>query len=113
MTAFAISKQSQNVATSYNLIMLLTNPFYNAEMSRSLLLPPVRREVLSSPDLVDPYMQTFYNSMIIARGWWDPKPEVTKPIFDDMIMDTLSGLKRADETVREAQSRFERLLNNQ
>jgi ABC-type glycerol-3-phosphate transport system substrate-binding protein len=112
MTAFAISKQSQNVPTAYNLIMMLTDPFYNANMTRSLLLPSVRREVLNSPDLVEPYMQTFYNSMIISRGWWDPKPEVTKTIFDRMITDTLSGLKRADETVREAQSNFKRLLDN-
>ncbi len=113
MTGIAISKQSQNVPSAYNLIRLLTNPDYNAIFSEGFLLPPVRREVLTGNTPTEAYMRTFYNSMIISRTWWDPKPEATDLIFKRMITNTLSGLQRADETVREARADIKRLLGNE
>ncbi len=113
MTGLAISKQSQNVPSAYNLVRLLTGPDYNAIFSEGFLLPPVRREVLTGNTPTEAYMRTFYNSMIISRAWWDPQVEATDIIFNRMILNTLSGLQRADETVREARADIKRLLGNE
>jgi len=51
--------------------------------------------------------------MIISRAWWDPQVEATDIIFNRMILNTLSGLQRADETVREARADIKRLLGNE
>jgi len=112
MTALAISKQSDNVSTAYNLALLLTNPDYNAIFSELFLLPPVRREVLVGNIPAEPFMRVFYNSIIISRSWWDPKPPVTQVIFDKMIINTLSGLKNSETSVREARADFRRLLGS-
>ena len=113
MTGLAISKQSQNVPSAYNLATLLTNPDYNAIFSETFLLPPVRREVLIGNTPAEPFMRVFYNSMIISRSWWDPKPDATDTLFNRMIVNTLSGLQRADEAVRETRADIKRLLGNE
>ncbi|MBP6925796.1 MAG: extracellular solute-binding protein [Candidatus Pacebacteria bacterium] len=112
MTGLAISKQSQNVATAFNLAVMLTNPDYNAIFSESFLLPPVRREVLQANVPAEPFMRVFYNSIIISRAWWDPRPEVTDTLFARMITQTLSRLQEPEGTVREARAELRRLLGN-
>jgi ABC-type glycerol-3-phosphate transport system substrate-binding protein len=113
MTGLAISKQSQNVPTAYNLALLLTNPDYNAIFSESFLLPPVRREVLTGNVPAEPFMRVFYNSMIISRSWWDPRPEFTDTLFARMITQTLSRLQQPEAAVREARAEIRRLLGNE
>lgn len=110
LTGLAISKQSKNVSTAFNLAALLTSPDYNAVFSEAFLLPPIRREVLAGNPPAEPYMRVFYNSIIISRGWWDPLPTATDAIFDRMITSTLSGLQLTDVSVREARSEITRLL---
>jgi len=111
--AFAISKQSQNVASAYNLVNLFSNPDYVAIFSERLMLPPVRRDVLTGNVPATAFMRTFYNSAIISRSWWDPHQEKTDVIFKKMITDTLSGAARADEAVREGRAEMRRLLGNE
>lgn len=110
MTALAISKQSDNVTTAYNLITLLTNPDYNAVFSEALRVPPIRREVLVGNVPAEPYMRVFYNSMIIARSWWDPNALATDVIFRRMVTQTLSGVQSAENAVRDARADIRRLL---
>jgi ABC-type glycerol-3-phosphate transport system substrate-binding protein len=96
-------------ADALNLISILTSADTQQTLSQALLMPPVRRDVLSSkPD--SPFLSVFYDSALITKGWLDPNPDKTDAIFKSMIDQIVSGRKQPAEGIDEASDEIEELL---
>ena len=72
-------------------------------------LPPVSRNLLAQKPL-DPYMEVFYNSTLVARGWLDPNPQETDLIFKEMIESIISGREKVSNAVQRADSELRLLV---
>ncbi len=112
LTGLAVSRQSRKLEGAKLAAKLLTGlgtpkspggggtDFVKA-LSSNLGLPPARRDLLTARP-VDPALDIFYRSAIIARGWLDPDPEATKTIFRNIIETTITGRTDTQTAVGEA-----------
>ena len=57
-------------------------------------------------------MSVFYTAALQSQGWLDPNRIATAQIFSDMVGSVLSGYKRPDEALQDADSQLNALLTN-
>ena len=108
--AVVINKKSSNMASSFGVAGILSAEDNIKNLSVSLSLPSTSRALLSNKPTTNPYLSTFFNSAIIARGWLDPDKNKSNLIFKEMIENTLSNKLSVSESINKAQGQLELLL---
>lgn len=109
MYAFAITKQSKNIAASFGAINALTEVAPLKALEASTNLPPVRRDMLSDKP-TDAFRSVFYNSALISESWIDPEPTASTQIFRNMIEEVTSGRSRVLEAIGRANTELNQEL---
>jgi ABC-type glycerol-3-phosphate transport system substrate-binding protein len=107
--AFAISKSSKNPNAAYSVISILADQNSVAAFGKSLILPPVRRDLLNQRP-TDAFMSVFYDSAIRSKSWLDPSPTETDTVFKTMVESITSGRARTSEAVTRASRELSGLL---
>lgn len=106
----ALSKFTQNIDLTYQVVFDLVSPDFQTKISSSLSLPPVRRDLLAQrPE--NPYAGTFFDASLAARGWLDPNEKKSSQVFKDMFDAIFSSSLTPDRAVSRAASEFY-LINN-
>ena len=101
MQGLAILRNSANSADALTDINTLTSSYVLGLLSQATGLPPVRLDMLTSaPE--NQYQAVFYNSAIRARGWLDPNPLSSGPIFQTMIESITGGELEAGSAIDNA-----------
>jgi ABC-type glycerol-3-phosphate transport system substrate-binding protein len=107
--ALAIVKSSKNPSAAYSVISILSGADAGAAFSKTLKLPPARRDLLSQKP-TDAYESVFYDSAIRSKAWLDPSPSDTDVIFQTMIESITSGRARTSEAVAKTDKEISNLL---
>jgi len=109
MKALVLAKNSQNLASAFNVINIMTTDDSLARLVELTNLPPVSRNLLSQRP-INPYMEVFYKSALLSQAWLDPNPQETDLIFKDMIESIVSGKERVSFAVDRASDEIRELL---
>ncbi|AKM84269.1 TPA: hypothetical protein DCZ46_02885 [Candidatus Campbellbacteria bacterium] len=109
MYGLAVVKASKNIGHSYSTIQALTNDDVLIHLSELTNLPPVSR-ALSSKEVADPYLDIFYKSALISKGWLDLNKDETSEIFNAMINSIISGRKKISEAIQQAEDEMIALI---
>ncbi len=110
MNALAMAKTSKNLPTAYTAAVAMTSADFIGKLSAITGLPPVRRDLLAIRQVSPYYMQTFYDSALIARSWFDPSDVETDNIWRTMIEDISSGRSLAGQSAQRAAGVLDGLL---
>ena len=108
--ALAITKSSKNLNTAFSVISVLSGTDGAAAFSKSLKLPPARRNLLGTKP-ISAYESIFYDSAIRAKAWLDPSSGETDAIFKNMIESITSGRVRTEEAVARVHREISSLLS--
>lgn len=105
----AALRSSRNLPAALQVESIMTNRDYTLKFAKQTFLPPARRDLLGTKP-GDAYMNVFFNSAIMSRGWIDPSPSDTSAIFKEMIENVVSGRLRINEAVTNADNQITKLL---
>ncbi len=109
MTVFAIPKLSKNPRGALIAAQILSTNTAEQAFIKTTKLPPVRRDLLSVAQ-TDAYLSVLYDSAIIGRGWLDPGPSDSLPVFARMIDQVTSGSKTVEDSVAEGEAGLAKLF---
>lgn len=93
MYGFSIVKSTPNPTATFTVLQTLVAPPALAILGKKSYLPPVRRDMIGAGS-TDPYLEIFYDSALISKGWLDMNAGKTREIFQTMVESITSG--RAD-----------------
>ncbi|MEK7558506.1 MAG: extracellular solute-binding protein, partial [Patescibacteria group bacterium] len=82
--AVAIVRASKNLNSAIFVAKEMAGAPFAGALAKNLYLPPARRDLLSLRPK-DSYLQFFYDSALVSRGWLDPDPAGTDQIFGEMV----------------------------
>lgn len=106
-----VLKSSQNPAVALYVAQVLTTKNNAKTLSKNIGLPSTRRDVLTEPDVTDPYGHVKTQSAIIAKGWLEPAPQSeVASLFQRMINNVVAGTVSAEKAVTQASQDLEVLL---
>jgi ABC-type glycerol-3-phosphate transport system substrate-binding protein len=105
-----VPKSGLQQALSLQGLQQITSPEGALLATQTLSLPPARRDILANPLASDPYIAVLYSSALIATGWIDPDPFVTKAIFSEMVESIASGKEEISAAVRTASDRMQQIV---
>ena len=106
----AILKSSVNQQAVLNALVTLTSSATQSAWSAVSGYPPVTRDLLAvAPS--DAFQSVFYTSALQSNGWLDPNRVATTQIFSDMVGSVLSGDRRPNEAVQDADGKLSNLIN--
>lgn len=109
LRGIAISRAAKNPNTALAVATSLISQDVSLALSEILLLPPVRRDLLSErPN--DSIFSVFYDAAVQSRGWIDPDDDSTRSIFTEAIESVTSGRARTQEAINKASSDMESLI---
>ncbi|MCR4311212.1 MAG: hypothetical protein NUV54_01425, partial [Candidatus Taylorbacteria bacterium] len=111
MWGLGVLRSSRNQTDAVSDAIELTSANVLSTWSQVTSLPPVRRDLLSV-DPTDPYQSIFYDSAVRSRGWLDPNPFKSSPVFERMIESITSGASSASEALEGASRDLNALLGN-
>lgn len=86
-----VMSASQNRNTAYVVSALLTGAEFQKSIEPTLLLPPVRRDLLSARP-TDPSYSVFYDQALITKSWIDPDSATTTTILNTLIRNISTGI---------------------
>lgn len=109
MTGVAISRAAQNAQGALTIAERITSQAGVTAIARVFPLPPVRRDVVLDTS-GSAAASVFVQSSLIARGWLDPEPSATDPMFQRMIESVISGKSDPAAAVGEAAASLSQLL---
>lgn len=109
ITAFSIVKRPKNAQDAFDVILKLTEAPSQKLWVDISKMPPVRKDLLSSP-MTDKFLSVFYKATIQSKTWFDPDPEYSSVIFQDMIESVTTGLSSASDAITTAKQRLDLLL---
>ena len=109
MEAFAIAKASRFVNDAFAVATFLTDAQAQRFWHETNILPPVRRDMLTSPSN-DAYRAVFFDGALIANAWLDPDTRETDDIFREMIGSVTTGRARISDAVQRASLSLSQLL---
>ncbi len=72
-------------------------------------LPPARSDLLAR-GTTDPTLTVFYQGAIVGRNWFDFEPSKTRPIFEKMVDNVLTGRLPSTAAAQEASLVLEALI---
>lgn len=105
----AIVAASKNQAGAYYAASLLASAAVEGGISNLMGLPPVRRDLIAvRPSAA--FLSTFYDSALIANGWYDPSPAETNSLFMTMLDNITSGRNTMTEALLFANNSLTELL---
>lgn len=105
----SVVKSSKDISSALLNAVSLSGYSSASLLSKSFGLPSVRRDILSTrPE--NAALETFYGSAKIARSWYDPNPEKTDPVFQNMIESVTTGKALVAGAVRRASQEINSLL---
>jgi ABC-type glycerol-3-phosphate transport system substrate-binding protein len=102
---FAIPRAAANAQGAFAAATTIASPKYASELTQSLNLAPVRRDLVAQGD-PSPYRSAKLQAALIARGWLDPDPSATLNIFTRMVEDVVSNRARVGAAVSDAIDRL-------
>ena len=105
----SVMKSSKNISAALQTVTLMTGPDTSFKLAQNTSLPPPRRDLLANKPS-DAYMNVFFDSALMSRGWIDPAPASTSAIFQSLIESVASGRLRVSEAVMNANSELARLF---
>lgn len=97
-TAIAIVKNTDRATDAFNTLGRITEPSIANLLSEIIDLPPARRDVLGYTQS-SAEKETFFASAVWAKAFYDPYPEKTYDIFNEMISLYTSGQIGLSEVV--------------
>ncbi len=109
ISGLAIIKVSKNAESAFQVISAMAGQDFSAELVNKISLPSARRDVLAQKP-TDAYMNVFFSSALMSRGWIDPSPLDTSKIFSDLVENIVSGRLNIGEAVRNSSGELDRLL---
>jgi len=110
VTGITMSRFSQGKAAVPAALFALTSSNIAFQYSKSSLIPPARRALLSKTQ-TGLYNPVFYSSALFAQSWLDPSRANTDRIFKDMIEQVLSNNISSNISISMANSRINILLS--
>ncbi len=108
LTAMVVMRTSPYLNAAFQTVITLSEKKAGEVVSAELLLPSVRRDLLSVTD-TDAYTSVFNRSALFARGWLDPDRDATDVIFKTMVEDVTSGRFRLQQAVQNAHKELSRV----
>ncbi|MBU4479965.1 extracellular solute-binding protein [Patescibacteria group bacterium] len=110
MNALVISKNSKNIAGAFEVIKKLTSENSLSILSGYTELPPVLRNLLAKKPADNPYLGVFYDSALISKAWFDPNPQETDNIFQEMVESIVSGRRTVKNAISATDSELNELI---
>lgn len=110
MYSLAITKSSQNMASAFNVVKIMTDDESLTSLSNLSNLPPVSRNLLSK-ETNNPYLEIFYNSALLSKAWLDPNNSETNLIFSEMVESIISGRNTIKNAIQNASAEINELAN--
>jgi ABC-type glycerol-3-phosphate transport system substrate-binding protein len=111
MYGFSILKASPVQNAAFQIVSILTSPDVIKDMSDSLYLPSVRRDIIAVGSN-DPYISIFNSQALIAHTWLDSSPEDSRRLMSDMISSITSGAKKTTEAIKDFEGSYDIILQN-
>ena len=106
----AIPKIASNQLLSYTAATLLageeSETALTTKAATSLALMPVRRDVLASAPVDDPYLGLLYKAALVQKTWFDPNPTGTDKVFGDLVKNVTSGIDTPGDALSQAASQI-------
>ncbi len=102
---FAIPRAAANAQGAFAAAYTISSAKYSNELTRSLNLAPVRRDLISAGD-ASPYRAAMLQSALVARAWLDPDPSASLGILTRMVEDVVSNRARVGAAVGDAIDRL-------
>lgn len=109
MLGVSIIRASQNIVAAYEFVADVSSKNGAEVVSEMLRLPPARRDLLAE-GTEDPYESVFYQSAILSKGWYDPDPDKTDVMFQELIESITSGRTNQGGALKTANSTLQALL---
>ena len=109
LRAVAIPRGSPNPDKAFTLATKLISKETALALSKILLLPPARRDLLSVRP-TDAIFPVFYDAALQSKGWLDPDIMATDTIFREAIESVTSGRARTVEAINKANQEMESLI---
>lgn len=100
MYGFSIVKAGSKQNSAYQIISTLLNPTYLKDLSDTLYLPTVRRDMIASGDS-DPYISIFNQSALISRTWLDIDPSKSRELMASAVNSITSGKKTMYQSLQD------------
>jgi len=107
---FSVVRTSANISSAVSIISTLSASQYLRDLSASMYLPSVRRDVISGGSS-DPYISLFNKAALVSESWLDPNPTETGQIFRSMVESYASGQKDIYRAIQDAGDQYDALLN--
>ena len=107
--AVSITRGTRNASAALRAALILVSRDISEPLSKSLGLPPARRDILSGRQS-DSALSVFYESALQARGWLDPENVSTGNIFGEMVNAVTSGRARTSEALGAASRSLDNLI---
>ena len=102
---FAFPRAAANAQGAFAAARTITSPKYVSELTKSLNMAPVRRDLISQGDN-NGYRSLILQAALISRGWLDPDPVASWQIFVQMVEDVVSNRARVAAAVDDAIDRL-------
>ncbi len=109
MWALSVVNNSPHKADAITTIGILTGKNSISELSKAILLPPVRRDLLSEK-AGNPALDLFFKAALQSKAWLDPNAAETEDLFQSMIESVTSGRDLLSEAVTSANRGLQELL---
>lgn len=106
----SISRGTRDASAALGAAYKLVRPDVIQAISRQLVLPPTRRDLLVERPS-DAILSVFYDSALQSRAWIDPESTASTLIFREMIESVTSGRARTSEALSKANSELDNLAN--
>ena len=107
--AVSITRGTRNASAALRAALILVSRDISEPLSKSLGLPPARRDILSGRQS-DSALSVFYESALQARGWLAPENFSTGNIFGEMVNAVTSGRARTSEALGAASRSLDNLI---
>ncbi len=107
--AIGIMKNAPNFTAAYAAAGLMSGANGIDALSKTLSLPPARRDLLLVQQ-ANPYVSVFFNAALTAFAWPDPNPLGTENVFKTMVTAVTSGKSDAQTAVFDASRDLQSLL---
>ncbi len=107
--AVGMMKNAPNPVAAYAAATFISSSASIDALSKSLSLPPVRRDLLQIQQS-DPYVSVFFRAALSTFAWPDPQPARSDDIFRTMIVDVTSGKSDPTTAVNTATRELQSIL---
>ncbi len=113
MDILVIPKTAKNVIGAMSMIGTLTSQNVQKEFAKSMGISSIRRDVLATTDVSNPYESVFNKSAIISQGILEPDSNKTNVIIKELIETIVSGQYEVTDAIARAHEKILILLSDE